>query len=77
MAAFLTRAFDLPPGARDVFTDDDDSAFEDSIDRLAGSGLTKGCNPPVNDHFCPTDPVTRAQMAAFLHRSGILALAGN
>lgn len=77
MAAFLSRAFDLTPGASDVFSDDDGSQFEDSIDQLAASGLTKGCNPPTNDRFCPTDPVTRGQMAAFLHRSETLSLSGN
>ena len=35
--------------------------------------MTKGCNPPVNDMFCPDAYVTRGAMAAFLHR----ALGGN
>jgi hypothetical protein len=51
------------------FVDDDGSVFEDDIERLAVAGITRGCNPPVNDMFCPNDPVTRAQMAAFLHRA--------
>ncbi len=33
------------------------------------SAITKGCNPPVNDQFCPNSNVTRGQMAAFLHRA--------
>ena len=69
MAAFLNRALDLPAGAPDVFGDDDTSVFEADIDALAGSGITKGCNPPTNDMFCPNDPVTRGQMAAFLYRA--------
>ncbi len=69
MAAFLVRAFDLPPGSVDLFVDDDDSVFEGDIDRLATAGITLGCNPPANDRFCPGDPVTRGQMAAFLHRA--------
>ncbi|MDH4307732.1 MAG: S-layer homology domain-containing protein [Acidimicrobiia bacterium] len=36
---------------------------------LAAAGVTRGCNPPVNDRFCPAEPVTRGQMAAFLHRA--------
>lgn len=70
MAAFLTRAFSLPPGnGQDPFIDDDGSVFEDAIERLAAAGITAGCNPPANDRFCPHDPVTRAQMAAFLKRA--------
>ena len=70
MAAFLDRALDLDePPVPDLFTDDDGSPFEESIDRLATAGITKGCNPPTNTLFCPNDYVTRAQMAAFLHRA--------
>lgn len=35
---------------------------------LAGTGITRGCNPPANDRFCPDQTVTRAQMATFMHR---------
>jgi hypothetical protein len=69
MAAFLARALDLPAAGASPFVDDDASQFEDAITRLAASGLTRGCNPPLDDRFCPADPVTRAQMAAFLHRT--------
>jgi len=51
-----------------TFTDDDDSIFETHIEWLAASGVTAGCNPPTNDHFCPDDNVTRGQMAAFMRR---------
>jgi hypothetical protein len=68
MAAFLTRAFNLPPGP-DRFVDDEGSVFEADINALAEAGITKGCNPPENDRFCPDDRVTRGQMAAFLHRA--------
>lgn len=57
------------PDSRGTFHDDDDSVFEADIERLAASGVTRGCNPPINDRFCPDDPVTRGQMAAFLHRA--------
>ncbi len=68
MAAFLSRAFDYVERLGD-FVDDDDSVFEADIERLAAAGVTRGCNPPVNDRFCPEDPVTRGQMAAFLRRA--------
>ena len=42
--------------------------FQADIQALAASGITRGCNSPVNDPFCPADPVTRGQMAAFLGR---------
>jgi hypothetical protein len=70
MAAFLVRARGYTnDGGGDRFIDDNGLVFERDIDRLATAGVTKGCNPPKNDRFCPNDPVTRAQMAAFLHRA--------
>ncbi|MDJ0923647.1 MAG: peptidoglycan recognition family protein [Acidimicrobiia bacterium] len=68
MAAFLTRALQLPAASTDTFEDDDASLFEMDIEKLHAAGITRGCNPPVNDRFCPTRPVTRAEMAAFLAR---------
>lgn len=51
------------------FTDVPNSnIFHSDIDWLADAGVTKGCNPPANDEFCPKDVVTRETMAAFLHR---------
>ncbi len=70
MAAFLVRALGLTEGAgSDTFSDDDDSVFQADIERLAAAGITKGCNPPDNDLFCPDHVVTREQMAAFLVRA--------
>jgi germination protein M len=74
MATFLIRSLELsgplpPPTETDVFTDDDDSVHEEDIDAIAALDVTRGCNPPVNDRFCPEDPVTRGQMAAFLTRA--------
>jgi len=66
MAAFLDRALHLPSTATDFFTDDETSSFEANINRLAAAGITSGCGPNV---FCPLDPVSRGQMAAFLHRA--------
>ena len=70
MAAFLTRALDLPAAASS-FTDTSTSVFSADIGALADAGITKGCNPPTNDRFCPTDAVTRGQMATFLVRAGL------
>ena len=43
--------------------------FFADIEWLAAEGITRGCNPPANDLFCPGNTVTRGQMAAFLHRA--------
>ena len=72
MAAFLDRALHLDPG-RQSFADTLESVFKDDISALALAGVTKGCNPPDNTLYCPTDPVTRGQMAAFLTRALDLA----
>lgn len=69
MAAFLVRALGLPATDTDFFIDDDGSLFEFDINRLAAAGITKGCNPPSNDRYCPDQQVTREQMAAFLVRA--------
>jgi S-layer homology domain len=66
MASFLDRALDLPAASGDPFNDDEGSVHEVSINRLAAAGITEGCTPTS---FCPNDPVTRAQMAAFLYRA--------
>jgi hypothetical protein len=66
-AASGDEAGTLPPGG--TFRDDDDYQQEGYIEALAASGVTKGCNPPANDLFCPNDSVTRGQMASFLVRA--------
>jgi hypothetical protein len=72
MSAFLLRAlgeFDPPTPATQRFGDvPPNNVFYSFIDRMAVVGITLGCTP---DHslFCPNDPVTRAQMAAFLVRA--------
>ncbi|HEX2154922.1 MAG TPA: bifunctional metallophosphatase/5'-nucleotidase [Acidimicrobiia bacterium] len=69
MAAFFVRAMNLTSteGGTD-FTDTDGNIFEEDILRLSASGITRGCNPPDNDEYCPNDFVTRGQMAAFFVR---------
>jgi hypothetical protein len=70
MAAFLTRALGYSdPGAGNWFVDDDGIIYERAIDRLRFAEVTLGCNPPVNDRYCPSENVTRGQMAAFLRRA--------
>lgn len=50
------------------FRDDEASVHESNIDKIATAGITRGCNPPANDRYCPADHVTRGQMAAFIRR---------
>ncbi len=66
MASFLSRALDLPATSTDYFSDDNGSTHEANINRVAAAGITLGCR--VNN-YCPTEPVTRGQMAAFLYRA--------
>jgi hypothetical protein len=61
----------LAPGG--TFSDDDGSTHEASIEAIAHAGVTKGCNPPAGDLYCPDSPVTRGQMSAFLARALDLA----
>jgi SpoIID/LytB domain protein len=67
MAAFLVRALGLvsPSGPVDTFGDDDGSVFEADIETLYHHGITSGCTA---NSYCPSDKVTREQMAAFLVR---------
>ncbi|MEX2423358.1 MAG: PQQ-dependent sugar dehydrogenase [Acidimicrobiia bacterium] len=50
------------------FIDDDGSTHEPAIEAIRTAGITEGCDP-VGDRFCPTDAVTRAEMAAFVVRA--------
>ena len=58
---------ELPPGG--TFIDDNGSVHEGYIEAIAAENITRGCNPPFNDQYCPTSSVTRGQMAAFLVRT--------
>ncbi|MFW2380731.1 MAG: Ig-like domain-containing protein, partial [Acidimicrobiales bacterium] len=55
------------PGAG--FNDDDGNIHEADIEFILAAGITKGCNPPVNDQYCPSLPVSRAQLASFMTRA--------
>ena len=65
----LARGLSLPATTTDRFIDDEGSVFENAINKIAAAGITQGCNPPTNNRYCPTDLVTRGQMAAFIKRS--------
>jgi hypothetical protein len=69
MAAFLVRSFGYTERGTKTFIDDDASIFEADIEKVAAAGVTVGCNPPINDRFCPNDRLTRAQMATLLARA--------
>jgi hypothetical protein len=69
MASMLARALNLAPVASGPFNDLNGSIHSTSINAIAGAGIAVGCNPPDNDRFCPTDRVTRGQMASFLTRA--------
>jgi subtilisin family serine protease len=58
-----------PDNDEGKFSDIDNSVFENAIEKLAAAGITQGCNPPINDKFCPGDFVTRGEMAVFLARA--------
>jgi hypothetical protein len=72
MAVFLLRAEHTsaytPPAATGlVFTDVPTNAFAaDWIEQLYSEGITGGCG---SGKYCPSDSVTRAQMAIFLVRT--------
>lgn len=65
MASFLARALSLPVASRDYFWDDNGTTHEGAANALAAAGITGGC---AAGRFCPNSPVTREQMAGFLHR---------
>lgn len=66
LAAFLARAFALPPPEGDHFPDVAASVHREAVNAAAESGVTAGCEPT---RFCPRAPVTRGQMASFLARA--------
>ena len=64
MAIFIARAFELPPASDAGFEDVRSGVYFDSINRLAGAGITSGCGDGTN--FCPDKVITRAQAAIML-----------
>ena len=68
---WVTQVFRLPSGQITAvsFRDVLGSSHATNIQRLFDSGVTSGCNATS---YCPTNPVTRAQMGTFLARSAKL-----
>ena len=73
MASFLVRALGLPPAQSDHFADDGASMHEAAINALYESGITGGCGA---DAYCPTQAVSRDEMASFLRRAFDLPASG-
>ena len=63
LAQFVARAMNLPASGTDFFTDDNGSAYEADIDRVAAAGIMAGCTATT---FCPNSKVTRGEMATVL-----------
>jgi hypothetical protein len=63
LATFVMRALGLQPVSRDYFNDDNGSVHEPAINAVAAAGISTGCS---SGKFCPTQSVTREQMAGFL-----------
>jgi len=72
MAVFLLRAFHgvcytPPPATGTVFTDVPSNSFAAAyIEALAAAHVTGGCG---GGNYCPSSPVSRAQMSVFLLRT--------
>ena len=70
MASFLAAALHLTPIPGDVFIDVS-GVHEPNINAINGAGITLGCDT-VGPMYCPLDNITRAQMAAFIHRAVLI-----
>ena len=71
MAKFLVAMLSavgatVPEPGQDYFTDDDQSPFEDAINRVAEMGIATGVSDTA---YAPAAVVSRGQMARFLARS--------
>jgi hypothetical protein len=79
MAVFLLKTregagFAPPPCTTASFTDVPcSSPFAPWVQELVARGITAGCGGGL---YCPTDPVTRGQMAVFLTKTFTLSLYG-
>ncbi|MEQ8841423.1 MAG: S-layer homology domain-containing protein [Acidimicrobiales bacterium] len=67
VATFIHRVADRPPAARSGFRDVADQAFyADAVGWMVAAGITTGTTPST---FSPERPVTRGELATFLHRA--------
>ncbi len=71
MARFLVGTFDIPMlgASSGVFDDIDANPFSEYIEAIEAVGVTLGC---TDTSYCPSDVVTREQMASFFVRGHIL-----
>ena len=66
VAAFISRALELPSSDRDHFVDDAASVFHREVNALADAGITYGCDTGL---FCPDSDVSRSQAASLVARA--------
>ncbi len=66
VARALARALDLPPAPTDLFSDDNGTAYEADINRVAAAGIMTRCGTRL---FCPNGFVGRGVMASFFVRA--------
>jgi hypothetical protein len=76
MATFIKRAWAVPLAALDYFTDDNNSSHQPNINAIREVNITGGCSVQHPNLFCPSQIVTRGQMASFLTRAIQWAEAG-
>ena len=70
VVAIAALAFPLGVLANHQFSDVPTGAsYHDDVEALVNAGVTTGCG---GGEYCPTDSVTRGQMAQFLNRLGNL-----
>ena len=66
----------IPGVYEGTFWDDEGSVHEANIEIIAEHGITRGCNPPDDDRFCPDRDITRGEIAAFIRRTLSLPTVG-
>jgi len=68
-AALMVRTLGLTERSDNPFIDDDGSIFEADIEKLHAAGITKGCNPPLNNEYCEERTLSRGEAAAMFVRA--------
>lgn len=66
LATFLARRYGYPATTTNYFWDDDGNAHEADINKIAKAGITNGCGA---GKYCPSNNLTRGEIAAFLARA--------
>jgi len=65
-AATIRASFGLSTTFVEPFSDDDGTAIEPVLGRLASLGMITGCGEPTGTSFCPNDPLTGSSAAGFI-----------